>query len=489
MAVAAAVLKNAIGQAGFEALTRELGQTESYRMTEAQAEAVVRMQLGQLAALESDEILKEYRQLREQITGYEALLADDAQVRALIQQDLIHIRDKYGTPRLTEMTEDDGDLDFEELIADDPAVVTISHEGFIKRMPLDTFRTQHRGGKGVSGGTRDNDFIEHFFTTTLRSYLLCFTDRGQVYWLKVYRIPEANRTSAGRSLPNVLQLKPEEKISSVIPVREFTEGHHLLMATKNGLVKKSSLADYSRVRAGGIIGIALEEGDALIGVVLTRPGDEIILSTRNGMAIRFQESDAREMGRNTKGVKGISLGRENYVVGMVVADPEGMLLTVCEYGYAKRTPIGQNSPTLPEVPEGEELDAEAEEPETSESMDGDSDSPSGTAEKSAMRYRLQRRGGKGTKDVKVTEKNGPVVGIASVRPGDDVIVVTVQGMVIRARVDDIRLVGRNTQGVRIMNLNEGDRIVVFAKVASEIAEASRKEAPATEGPAPEASNG
>jgi len=478
MEVAASVLNRAIGDEGFEALTSELGNTEFYRMTEAQAEAVVRMQLGQLAALESDEILKEYKNLRVLIRGYEELLADDEKVKAIIRADLITLRDKYGNERRTEITDDGGDVDFEELISDDPAVVTISHEGFLKRMKLDTFRTQNRGGKGVSGGTRDNDFIEHFFTTTLKSYLLCFTDRGQVYWLKVYRIPEANRTSAGRSIANVLQLRADEKLSSVIPVREFTEGHHLLMATRNGLVKKTSLTDYSRVRSNGIIGINLEDGDSLIGVALTKPGDEIILSTKNGMAIRFQESDAREMGRNTKGVRGIRLGKDNTVVGMVVADPEGYLLTICENGYGKRTPFGVNSPPLPEVTGDDDsipLDDVESEVEADEIVDGGEDGE--VAEKSAMRYRLQRRGGKGTKDVKVTEKNGSVVGIAAVRPGDEIIVVTVQGMVIRSTVDDIRIVGRNTQGVRVMNVNEGDKIAVFAKIAAEIAaaEAGRKE--------------
>jgi DNA gyrase subunit A len=473
MEVAAAVLKNAIGDEGFTALQAELGQTDIYRMTEAQAEAVVRMQLGQLAALESDEILKEYRQLRIQIIGFEELLADEAKVFAIIRKDLEDIRDKYGNPRKTEITDDGGDVDFEELISDDPAVVTISHEGFLKRMQIDTFRVQNRGGKGVSGGTRDNDFVEHFFTTTLKSYLLVFTNMGQVYWLKVYKIPEASRTSVGRSIANVLSLKPDEKISSVIPVREFSEGHHLLMATRNGIVKKTPLPDYGRPRTGGIIGINLEDGDSLIDVALTKPGDEVILSTRKGMAIRFQEANAREQGRNTKGVKGIKLGKEDYVVGMVVADPEGFLLTVCELGYGKRTPFGINSPVIMTDTDDETAEEVIDEPEEAEGevVDGE------VTEKSAMRYRLQRRGGKGTKDVKVTEKNGPVIGIAAVRNGDEIILMTIQGMVTRSKVEDIRIVGRNTQGVRVMNLNEGDKLVTFAKLASEtVNEAAMKKA-------------
>ena len=443
------------------------------------------MQLGQLAALESDEILREYQQLRGEIRAHEELLADDDKVRDIIEADLTHIRDKYGTPRLTEITDDGGDVEFEDLIPDDPTVVTISHAGFLKRMPIDTFRLQNRGGKGVAGGARDDDFIEHLFTATLRSYLLCFTNRGQVYWLKVYKVPEASRTSAGRSIANVLALRPEESLSNVIPVREFAEGYQLLMVTRRGLVKKSALSDYSRVRAGGIIGIHLEDGDELIGVALTKPGDEIILSTRTGMAIRFASDDAREMGRNTKGVRGIRLRAGDELVGMVVADPEGYLLTICEKGYGKRTPIGANAPHAleglngadGEAPDDEELaddapdapDAEDEEveDEVADEAEGDAaDEGADAGGRGQMRYRLQRRGGKGTKDVKVTDKNGPVVGVASVREGDEVILISEQGMVTRSKIDDIRAVGRNTQGVRVMNLTDGDKIATFAKLAS-----------------------
>jgi len=478
MAVPAEVLERAIGEAAFAALREELGLTAAYTMTEAQAEAVVRMQLGQLAALESGAILEEYLHLRTLIRGYEELLADDARVKAIIERDLVEMRDKYGDARRTEITDDGGDVDYEELISDDKTVVNISHGGFLKRMPVDTFRTQNRGGKGVTGGTRDDDFVEHLFLATLKSYLLCFTDRGQVYWLKVYKIPEATRTSAGRSIANVLSLRPDEKISSVIPVREFTGGHHLLMVTRRGLVKKSALSDYGRVRAGGIIGIHLEDGDALIGVALTKPGDEIVLSTRRGMAIRFRSDDAREMGRNTRGVKGINLAAGDELVGMAVTDPDGFLLTICEKGYGKRTPFGVNAPPVPVDglnglldPNGE-LDDEppADEPDEADAeveADPADDGGDEAIERGGMRYRLQRRGGKGLKDVKVTDKNGPVVGIAAVRPGDEVILITAQGMVTRSKVDDIRLVGRNTQGVRVMNLADRDTIATFAKVASE----------------------
>jgi DNA gyrase subunit A len=462
MEVAAALLKRAIGEEGFASLQAELGLTDIYRMTEQQAEAVVRLQLGQLANLERDEILKEFNHLRGEIRGYEELLADEAKVKAIVRKDLEELRDKYGDDRKTEISDDGSDVDMEDLIADEPAVVTISHEGFVKRLPIDTYRVQNRGGKGVSGGLREEDFIEHFFVATTKSYLLCFTDRGQVYWLKVYNIPQASRTSAGRSIANVLSLKPDEKISSVIPVRQFDEGQHLLMATRNGLVKKTALTDYSRPRAGGIIGINLDDGDALISVALTQPGDEVVLSTRSGMAIRFAESDAREMGRNTRGVKGINLTGGDQLVGMVVADPDGYLLTVCENGYGKRTPFGANSAGGEPIEDGEAEPAE----EASLDREGGEESEE-AADRSAMRYRIQRRGGKGVRDIRTSERNGQVVGVASVREGDEVMLITVQGMVTRSRVDDIRVVGRNTQGVRVMNLNDGDRIATLAKVAQE----------------------
>ncbi|HEV3439292.1 MAG TPA: DNA gyrase subunit A [Gemmata sp.] len=468
MKVPASMMERALGAAAFTALQQELGQTAEYQMTEQQAEAVVRLQLGQLAALESDEILKEYTQLREQIHGYETLLSDEANIRAIIRADLEHMATRYGDDRKTEILEGDGDVDMEDLIEDEPNVVTISHEQFVKRMPLTEYRVQGRGGKGVSGGTRENDFVEHFFVASTKAYLLCFTNAGQMYWLKVYKIPQASRTSAGRSMANVLSLKPEEKIASIIPVREFTPGYNLLIATRKGIVKKTELMEYSRVRQGGIIGITIDEGDELIGVCLTRPGDEVILSTRSGMAIRFGEADARAVGRSARGVKGITLGKDDEVVGMLVADPSGLLLTICENGYGKRTPFGANQElgVNDEVPE-EDTGEEATPIRVSEpSADGDGDSGE-ESDPSNMRYRLQRRGGKGVKDVRVTAKNGKVVGIASVRDGDEIMLITKDGMVTRTKVETIRIVGRNTQGVRVMNPNEGDRIVALAKVAQE----------------------
>jgi DNA gyrase subunit A len=473
MEVAAAVLDRALGADAFRALQRELGDLAVYHMTEAQADAVVRLQLGQLAALERDEILKEYGELRRLIGEYEALLSSERNLLAVIRGDLTDLRDKYGDARRTEILDAGGEINLEDLIAEEDNVVTLSHNGYIKRLPLNTYRTQHRGGKGVSGGsTREDDFIEHFFVASTHAYLLCFTTRGQVYWLKVYEIPQASRTASGRSIANVLSLRPEEKISSVIPVRHFTTDSYLMMATKQGRVKKTALEEYSRPRAGGIIGINLEDGDSLIDVVLTLAGDEVVLSSRHGMAIRFAESDARAMGRATQGVWGINLKDSDELVGMVVADPAGYLLTVCENGYGKRTPFGENS-----AEDDSESEAEDEAPLPAEPLADGEEPP---APRSAMRYRRQRRGGKGVRDIRTTDRNGLVVGIASVRDSDDIMLITTQGMVNRTHVHEVRIVGRNTQGVRVMNLNEGDKLTSIAKVAKD--ELNGESAPAATEP-------
>ncbi len=471
--VAAAVLKRALGESNFASLQKELGELSEYRMTEAQAEAVVRMQLGQLAALESDEVLREYNDLRQKINGYELLLSDEKNILADVRKDLVELKDKYSDKRRTEITGEVDDVEFEELIPNETCAITLSHQGYIKRLPATVYRAQHRGGKGVSGGaTRDDDFIENFFIADTKDFLLCFTNLGRLYWLKVYQIPQGNRVAQGRSIANVLSLRPEEKISSIIPVKSF-EGSgekSLIMATKNGLVKKTPLSEYSRPRAGGIIGINLEEGDSLIGVALVQGGDEIVLCSRNGMAIRFDQADARDMGRNSKGVKGINLVGEDELVGMVVADPEGFLLTICEKGFGKRTPFGANT-----VGESADTEETTEEPEAPADENGEAPPTA-----SSMRYRKQRRGGKGVRDIRTGERNGRVVAIASVRESDDIMIITSSGMVNRTHVTEIRTVGRNTMGVRIMNLKEEDLVSTLAKIAPEetTAEAKPEDPPA-----------
>jgi len=463
MTVAAAMLQRALGDEPFHALQSELGVKTAYHMTEQQADAVVRLQLGQLAALERDEIFREFSDIRKDILGWEDLLSDDAKIKDVIRADLRELRDRFGDDRKTEISDEGGRVANIDLIPNVPAVVSISHNGYIKRMPMDTYRAQHRGGKGVSTGAHDDDFMEHFFVASMHSYLLCFTNRGQIYWLRVYEIQESSRASVGRAIANVLSLKPEEKITTVIPVAKFEEGYSLLMATKAGIVKKTALVDYSRPKQGGIIGINLREDDTLIDVCLTKPGDEVLVATRNGQAIRFAQSDAREMGRNTTGVKGIKFKKsDDELIGMVVADPDGYLLTITENGYGKRTPFGPN--TADEV--------EGEEPTTEEVVEvADVTEPTEEGGEvvtaSAMRYRRQRRGGSGVCDIKTNERNGKVVRIAAVRDEDDIMLITVQGMVNRTHVDEIRIVGRNTQGVRVMRPKEGDKVVSLAKLARE----------------------
>ncbi|MBY0229943.1 MAG: DNA gyrase subunit A, partial [Gemmataceae bacterium] len=453
--VAASVLERALGEDNYRALVREIGEAAEYHMTEAQADAVVRMQLGQLARLQRDEIMREYADLRAKVREYEELLSSEANILAVIRGDLVAMRAKHADPRRTEITGEAAEVNQEDLIAEEDQVVTISNQGYIKRLPLTTYRTQHRGGVGVQGGTRDEDFIEHFFVASTHAYLLCFTNRGQLYWLRVFNIPEASRTSGGRSIANVLSLKPEERITGIVPVRhldaEHVEGSHLLMATRRGLVKKTALSAYCRVKQGGIIGIALDEGDTLIGVAMVRAGDEVILCTKGGMSIRFGESDARPLGRDTRGVKGIKLAPDDEVVGMVVADPEAFLLSVCANGFGKRTPFGPNTA-------GEGDDEEAPEPEAA----GEGEEVSSTRS-----YRKQKRGGKGIRDIKTSDRNGPVVGVSAVRETDDVMLITTGGMVNRTHVSEIRVTGRNAQGVKLISPRDGDTLRSVARVAQE----------------------
>ena len=484
MSVSAAVLGRALGDEGFQALQRELGELPEYRMTEAQADAVVRLQLGQLAALERDEILREFQGLRGDINTYETLLSDNRNILALVREDLVNLRDRHADKRRTEITGEEARFNREDLIEEAQMAVTLSHQGYIKRMPLDTFRAQNRGGRGVSGGTtREEDFIEQFFSASTHAYLLCFTNRGQVYWLKVYDIPEGSRTSQGRSIANVLSLREGEKIESLFAVRDFAalQDRSLIIATRNGVVKKTPLEEYSRPRANGIIAVNLREDDALIGVVLVKEGDEVMLATRGGMTLRFSEADARDVGRNSTGVRGIKLMPDDEVIGLVVTEPEGQLLTVCQNGYGKRTPFGPNS--AGGEAEGGDTEEAEETTVPAESEDGEESAPA-----SAMRYRLQRRGGKGVRDIKTEGRNGPVIAVAAVRGGQDVILVTKNGMVNRTPADQIRQCGRNTKGVRLINLRSEDQVVSVAVVERDpeppADETGAQEAPTT--PATEA---
>ncbi len=436
----AVMLKKALGEEGFAVFVDERGEADSYCLTPVQADAILRMTLGQLVNLEQEKLADEHKKLLADIAEFHRILADENNIRKIIRDDLADLKKKFGDPRRTEISgEEIGHVDMEDLITEETMVVSISHNGYIKRTPASVYRAQRRGGKGLKGAkAEDEDPIEHLFVASTHAYLLFFTNRGRVHWQKVYDLPQLGRESRGRAVVNLLNLSEGEKIADCRAVRDFNmPGHFLLMATAGGLVKKTALEAYSRPRQGGIIAIKLREGDELVDVVITKPGDNVVLATANGMAIRFDESDARPMGRNSSGVRGINLVGDDRLVGMVVAEPEATLLTACANGYGKRTLFGPP--------------ASAEENETEDAG-------------SAGRYRTQKRGGKGVRDIKTTRRNGPVVGITRVHDDDEVIMMTRRGKLQRIAASDISVIGRNTQGVRIMSLDDDDNLVAVVRV-------------------------
>jgi DNA gyrase subunit A len=489
----AAMMQRALGEAGFAAFQSERGAASVYRLTAVQADAILRMTLGQLVNLEQDRLGGEHAELLAEIGEHLRILGDEENIRAIIKADLLEIRKKYGDERRTEITgEEIGEVDMADLITEATMVVSISHKGYIKRTPASVYRAQRRGGKGLKGAeTEDEDPIAHVFVASTHDYLLFFTNLGRVYWQKVYDLPELKRDSRGRAIVNLLNLTEGEKVAECLAIREFTEGSFLMMATRDGLIKKTKLEDYSRPKKGGIIAIKLREGDELVDVVVTKPGDEVVLATANGMAIRFSEADARSMGRNTSGVKGISLRKDDKLVGMVVADPDATLLTVCENGYGKRTPFGANAPP-PEGPAPEdEGDSGAEAP-TAEAapppVEAEPEGEEGEGDSSGARYRTQRRGGLGLRDIKTTTRNGPVIGVTRVDDSEEVLMMTARGKLQRVAVKEISVIGRNTQGVRIMSLDEGDTLIAIARVPPDdvdeaaVAAALPPEQPATDPP-------
>jgi DNA gyrase subunit A len=401
--------------------------------------------------------------LLEQIGEYLGILGDEGKIYAIIREDCEELDRKYADKRRTELSDEEiGEVDVEDLIEEETMVVSISHNGYIKRTPASVYRAQRRGGKGIKGAKVDEeDPVEHLFVTSTHDYLLFFTTKGKVYWQKVYNLPQLSRDSKGRAVVNLLNLAEDEKIADCRAVRDFDKpDHYLMMATRNGLVKKTELKAYSRPLKSGIIAIKLKEGDELIDCAITKTGDEIILATAHGMAIRFNEADARPMGRNTSGVKGVSLSKDDTLVGMVVADPEAFLLTACEHGYGKRTPFGPNAA----MPEGEL----PEEGETAPgSAGGSEEDAESEGSSSSFRYRTQRRGGKGLRDIKTTERNGPVIGIVPVKDDDELMMMTARGKIQRVKVSDFNPIGRNTQGVRIMSLDEGDTLAAIVCVPTE----------------------
>jgi DNA gyrase subunit A len=487
--VAAELVARALGEAGYKEFQGEKGVADTYRLSANQAEAIVSMQLGSLANLERETLRGEHQKLLENIAEYLRLLSDQAHIRALVRQEMLELQEKYGSKRRTAISEEEvEEINRDDLIAEEPMVVTISQRGYVKRTPLSTYRAQNRGGKGITGVKSDEeDDVKHVFVASTHAYLLFFTDHGRVHWQKVYDLPLQSRTSRGRAIVNLLSLKDgEERVTSCLAVREFTDDHFLMMATRNGTVKKTALSAYSRPMKGGIIAIKLDEGDELIDVRIVSNDDDVVLGTRNGMSIRFSHHDARPMGRAAHGVRGIMLAEGDRVVGMVVADPDMALLTVCENGYGKRTPFGLA--VLSEAEEAAEAAAETEagaaeeepveEPrpeeaapgaETAEGEPAEGEEPAATYGGN-QRYRRQKRGGKGLRDIRATQRNGPVIDVVAVAGDDEVIMVTARGKIQRVHASDISQIGRNTQGVRIIRLDEGDTLVSLARIPADVAQ-------------------
>ncbi len=411
-------------------------------LTRMQADAILAMRLQQLTGLEADKLSVEYLGLKEKITEYERILGDERVILDLIRIDLRELKQKYADPRRSHISDEElGDYDKESLIREENMVVTVTHDGYIKRLPPNTYRAQNRGGRGIAAtNTREGDFLEYMFVALTHDFILFFTDHGKVYWIKVYDLPMATRTSGGRAIVNLLQLGEGEKITGLVPVREFREDECLMMVTSRGTVKKTELPAFKRPLGRGIIALGLDEGDQLIGVARTKAGDQVVLSTKEGMSIRFDESDVRAMGRPAYGVKGINLEAGDEVIGMVVAngtDDPASLLTVCAQGFGKRTVLTE--------------------------------------------YRSQHRGGKGLIDIKTTDRNGPVVAIAKVSETDEVMLTTTGGILIRTKVADMRLIGRNTQGVRLIRVEEGDTVSSLAKLPEDELTAAEADLPAVEG--------
>ena len=395
---------------------------ESFELSERQAKAILEMRLARLTGLEMEKLEEELTAVLATIEELRGILESRDRRMEIISEELDAIGKKYGDDRRSEIIGDASSLNVEDLIADEEMVITVSREGYVKRTEVDTYRAQRRGGRGLQGmGTKEEDWVEHLFVASAHEYLMIFTRSGQCHWLKVWQVPPAGRHSRGKPIVNLLNIDPADEIASVVAVREFSDDRYLLFCTRGGKIKKTALSAYGNVRAVGLIGINIREGDELIDVRVTDGDDEVILATRNGLAIRFRGSDARVMGRVTEGVRGIRLSEDDRVVGMVVvARDEATLLVVSESGMGKRS----------------EIDA----------------------------YRLQGRGGKGVINLKTTDRTGKVVAIKSVVPGDQLMVITRNGVINRQRIDEIRVIGRATQGVRLVNLDENDSVMDVARV-------------------------
>lgn len=397
------------------------GLKELLTIDDRQAQAILDLRLQRLTALERDKILADLEETLGHIRDYIRLLKSEKRQRQLIKEELVELRDAYADPRQTEIVKAVEALSVEDLIVEEDMVVTISHHGYIKRNPASLYRRQRRGGKGVrAASTREEDFVEQLTVASTHATFLFFTTAGRVYWKKVHEIPQASRAAKGKAIVNFLNLQPGEGISAVVPVREFNADRYLVMVTRKGIIKRTALEAYANPRKGGIIACTLDKGDELMAVRMTDGNQDLFLATKKGMCIRFPESDVRAIGRTARGVRAIRLGKGDEVVGAEVVAPGSFILTVTEKGFGKRTVEGG--------------------------------------------YRAQRRGGKGVIDIKTTRRNGPVVGVRQVSGDDEVMIITSEGIMIRSPVTDFRPIGRNTQGVNLMNIGKGDRVVAVARL-------------------------
>ena len=397
------------------------GLIDKFALTEIQSQAILEMRLQRLTGLEQEKIEKEFAELIKTIKELEKILADKKKQTKIIKDELLEIKDKFSDERRTLIQDQTGDISLEDMIAKEDMVVTISNTGYIKRNPIAIYRSQRRGGKGIVGmGTKEEDFVESLFVASTHDYLLFFTNKGRCYWLKVHEVPQAGRTARGKSIVNVLRLSQEEETTAILPIREFELDKYIVMATKKGVLKKTQLSAYSRPRSSGIIALNLDDGDELVSVGQTNGNQEIFIGTRNGKAIRFPEEKARPIGRTGRGVRGITLGDNDEVVGMEVVSPGEIILTVTVLGFGKRGRIDD--------------------------------------------YRVTNRGGKGVINIKVTEKNGLVIGIRKVSENDEFMLITTGGQLIRLRSTDVSIIGRATQGVRLIKVKDDDLVSGLARI-------------------------
>ncbi|SHL17391.1 DNA gyrase subunit A [Nitrosospira sp. Nsp11] len=406
-----------------DGLAPEFGlSSDGYRLSDAQAQAILELRLQRLTGLEQDKIVSEYKEVMEKIADLLDILSRPERITTIITEELVAIKQQFGDKRRSEIVIDTQDLSMEDLITPEDVVVTLSHSGYIKSQPLDDYRAQKRGGRGKQAtGTKEDDFIDNLFIANTHDYILCFSSRGRVYWIKVYTVPQGGRASRGKPIVNLVQLERDEKINAILPVKVFEENRYIFMATSFGTVKKTPLSEFSRPRASGIIAVGLDEDDYLIGVALTEGKHDVMLFSDNGKAVRFDENDVRPMGRGARGVRGMKLGKGQKVISLLVAESEELaVLTATENGYGKRTPIGE--------------------------------------------YTRHGRGSQGMIAIKTTQRNGKVVAAKLVRPDDEIMLITTGGVLIRTRVNEVREMSRATQGVTLINLDKGEKLAGLERV-------------------------